>query len=119
MRRTIFMFLIKLAAGIGLSTLFWLGLQARGETAGAPVVVKEQGYVPFAGAPIDYRSENLNDPLAKLQQRLDRNEVRLEYEAGHGYLRSVLRALNISPSSQTLVFSKTSFQYPQISPEHP
>jgi len=114
------MFLIKLAAGVGLSTLFWLGLQARGETAaGAPIVVKDQGYVPFAAAPIDYRSENLNDPLARLQQRLDRGEIKLEYEPEHGYLRSVLRALNISLSSQTLVFSKTSFQYPQISPEHP
>jgi len=120
MRRSIFMFLIKLAAGVGLSTLFWLGLQARGETtSGAAIVVKEQGYVPFAGAPIDYRSGNLNDPLARLQQRLDGGEVRLEYEPEHGYLRSVLRALNISLSSQTLVFSKTSFQYPQISPEHP
>lgn len=120
MRRSILMFLVKLAAGVALSTLFWLGLQARAATGGGtPIVVKDQGYVPFAGAPIDYRSENLNDPLAKLQQRLDRGEVRLEYEPQHGYLQSVLRALNISPSSQTLVFSKTSFQYPQISPEHP
>ena len=120
MRKQIPMFLLKLATGVALSTLFWLGLQARAETAGgAPVVVKEQGYVPFAGEPINYRSEDLSDPLAKLQRRLDSGEVQLDYEPKHGYLRSVLRALNISPASQTLVFSKTSFQYPQISPEHP
>ena len=43
----------------------------------------------------------------------------MEYEPGHGYLRSVLRALGIPVNSQTLVFSKTSFQYPKISPERP
>ncbi len=88
----------------------------------APVhgqVVKNQGYLPFADAPINYRSENLSDPVAKLQAQLDRGEVKLAYEAGHGYLRSVLAALRIPVSSQTLVFSKTSFQYPKISPERP
>jgi hypothetical protein len=82
-------------------------------------VVKNQGYLPFADAPINYRSENLSDPVAKLQAQLDRGEVKLAYEAGHGYLRSVLAALRIPVSSQTLVFSKTSFQYPKISPERP
>ena len=82
-------------------------------------VIKEQGYLPFADAPIYYRSENLTDPVAKLQKELDRGAVKLEYEPGHGYLRSVLDALHVPVSSQTLVFSKTSFQYPKISPETP
>jgi len=82
-------------------------------------VVKNQGYVPFSDAPINYRSENLDDPIARLQKQLDRGEVRLEYEAGRGYLRPVLRALHVPVSSQTLVFSKTSFQFPKISPERP
>src|ERR1035438_182865 len=76
--------------------------------AGAQTVIKNQGYLPFADAPIHYRSENLNDPIAKLQKQLDGGEIALEYESGHGYLRSVLRALQVSVSSQTLVFSKTS-----------
>src|SRR5580704_16196166 len=111
---------IKVAALIAAVTVFtllglnWLAGSARGE-----VVVKNQGYLPFADAPINYRSENLSDPVAKLQQRLDSGEVKLNYEAGHGYLRSVLAALKIPISSQTLVFSKTSFQYPKISPERP
>src|SRR5271163_1491581 len=87
--------------------------------ADGQIVVKNQGYVPFGDAPINYRSENLNDPVANLQKRLDRGEVKLDYEPGHGYLRSVLRALHVPVSSQTLVFSKTSFQYPKISPEKP
>lgn len=87
--------------------------------AGGPVMVKDQGYVPFADAPIYYRSENLHDPIARLQKELDRGELALEYEPGHGYLKSVLRALRVPVSSQALVFSKTSFQYPKISPERP
>jgi hypothetical protein len=83
------------------------------------IVEKNQGYLPFADAPINYRSENLSDPVAKLQAKLDRGDVELDFEQGHGYLKAVLVALHVPISSQTLVFSKTSFQYPKISPEHP
>ncbi len=83
------------------------------------IVEKNQGYLPFADAPVNYRSENLTDPVENLQQRLDRGELKLDYEPGHGYLRAVLAALRVPVSSQTLVFSKTSFQYPKISPERP
>jgi hypothetical protein len=61
----------------------------------------------------------LSDPIAKLEKRLDSGEVKIQYEDGHGYLRSVLAALHVPVESQTLVFSKTSFQYPKISPEQP
>jgi hypothetical protein len=50
---------------------------------------------------------------------LERGEVSLDYEPQHGYLHSVLKALQVPVSSQTLVFAKTSFQFPQISPQHP
>jgi hypothetical protein len=83
------------------------------------IVVKNQGYLPFADAPINYRSESLDDPIAKLERRIQSGEVKLDYEPVHGYLRSVLDALRVPVSSQTLVFSKTSFQYPKISPERP
>lgn len=85
----------------------------------AQIAVKNQGYVPFSDAPINYRSDDLNDPIARLQKRLDRGDAKLAYEPEHGYLRSVLQELNIPIDSQTLVFSKTSFQYKKISPEHP
>jgi hypothetical protein len=88
-------------------------------TLRGPVVVRNQGYVPFSDAPIHYRSQDLDDPVARLQKKLDSGEAKLEYESGHGYLRSVLKALGIPVSSQTLVYSKTSFQYPKISPERP
>src|SRR5438046_1533188 len=74
------------------------------------VVVKTQGFVPFAEAPINYRSQSLSDPIAKLQTRLERGEVVLHHDPKYGYLKSVLDALHVPMSSQTLVFSKTSFQ---------
>jgi len=44
---------------------------------------------------------------------------RLQYEPRHGYLLSLLKALKIPLSSQTLVFSKTSLQAPLIFPSAP
>jgi hypothetical protein len=88
--------------------------------ASAQIAVKNQGYIPYSDAPIYYRSENISDPVTKLQQRLDAGDAKLTYdEQDHGYLKSVLQLLDIPVSSQTLVFSKTSFQYPKITPEHP
>ena len=46
-------------------------------------------------------------------------KTRLSFEPRHGYLLSVLKAFNIPLSSQTLVFSKTSFQAPLIFPSAP
>src|ERR1700691_4754084 len=107
-------FALKLAVTGCVFVAGWLCLSASGQIA-----VKNQGYVPFSEQPIDYRSENLTDPVALLQKRLDRGEVKLDYEPKHGYLKSVLEKLAIPIDSQTLVFSKTSFQYKKISPELP
>jgi hypothetical protein len=97
-----------------LAGLVWLVVQAYGQIA-----VRNQGYVPYSDPPINYRSEDLNDPVAKLQQQLDQGKTALQYDPRHGYLESVLKLLNVPVDSQTLVFSKTSFQYKKISPEHP
>lgn len=87
--------------------------------AEAQIAVKNQGYVPYSDAPINYRTRELHDPVAELQKQLEQGKVHLTYDKDHGYLPSVLKLLKIPVSSQTLVFSKTSFQYPKISPEHP
>ncbi|MFL6603549.1 MAG: hypothetical protein ACJ8R9_19790 [Steroidobacteraceae bacterium] len=85
----------------------------------AQIAVRNQGYIPFSDPPINYRSDDLHDPVAKLQQKLEKGAAKLEYSPEHGYLPSVLGLLQVPINSQTLVFSKTSFQYPKISPEHP
>ncbi|HHX81358.1 MAG TPA: hypothetical protein GX696_00055 [Pseudomonadaceae bacterium] len=68
---------------------------------------------------IDYPSPALDNPVARLQEKLASGEVTLEYTEPFGYLESLLEALGISPDSQTLVFSKTSLQYPQIDASRP
>lgn len=87
--------------------------------AWAQIAVRNQGYIPFSDEPINYRSNDLSDPVAVLQKRLQAGTASLEFEKDHGYLKSVLKLLDVPIDSQTLVFSKTSFQYPKISPEHP
>src|SRR5262245_3878098 len=88
--------------------------------AHAQIAVRNQGYIPYSDAPIYYRSDDIDDPVARLQKRIEQGTAKLEYDAkDHGYLKSVLELLDVPVSSQTLVFSKTSFQYPKISPEHP
>jgi hypothetical protein len=116
-----FSFVLLLSA-LACGVLVWIGQgAAKGESA-APaghIVEKNQGFLPFADPPINYRSSELNDPVAKLEKRLERGELKLHYDSRHGYLKSVLDALHISVSSQTLVFSKTSFQFPEINPAAP
>jgi hypothetical protein len=101
-----------------LAVATWWGSSLSAQTPTQPVI-KQQGFVPFSDAPIHYRSEALDDPIARLQKRLDSGEIKLTYEPKHGYLGAVLAALGVPLSSQTLVFSKTSFQYPNISPQRP
>src|SRR5262245_3623126 len=56
-----------------------------------------------------YRGRPLDNAITRLQEKIDRGEIALEYDAyGTGYLRALLRALDIDADSQLLVFSKTS-----------
>lgn len=68
---------------------------------------------------IAYTKTAPTDPVARLQRRIDSGEVKLKADPRLGYLPAILRALNISTSSQSLVFSKTSFQFTQIAPSRP
>ena len=66
-----------------------------------------------------FRPEQTDDPIDSLAQRIQADKTVLNYDEAHGYLSAVLRELNVPVSSQTLVFSKSSFQLSQISPETP
>jgi hypothetical protein len=63
--------------------------------------------------PISYSRTAPTDPVARLDSST------LAHEPGLGYLRSFLTALDIPATSQTLVFSKTSFQRQRIGPRTP
>jgi hypothetical protein len=68
---------------------------------------------------IAYSKTPTTDPIALLQRKMDSGEVTLESVPRLGYLPSILKALNIPTSSQSLVFSKTSFQFTLIVPKQP
>jgi hypothetical protein len=69
--------------------------------------------------PINYSTAPANNPIARLQERLDAGQATLSYDEKFGYLRSLLRELHVTESSQMLVFSKTSFQRDRIAPRTP
>src|SRR5437016_6264085 len=54
--------------------------------------------------------------IARLQQKIDAGEIKLQFDEKNGYLRSLLSELKIPVESQILVYSKTSFQRDLISP---
>ncbi|MEY4931981.1 MAG: hypothetical protein RLZZ403_301 [Pseudomonadota bacterium] len=66
-----------------------------------------------------YSSAALANPVARLQERLARGDQKLEFSGNRGYLDSLLKALGIDPSSQLLVYSKSSLQKALISPARP
>ena len=78
-----------------------------------------RGQVDYEEAPIKYSTSPVDDPVARLQANIDMGRATLRFEPEHGYLESVLSALGIPVSSQTLVFSKTSFQRRLINPRTP
>ena len=69
---------------------------------------------------VAYNKTPLDDAVTRLAKRIDKGEVKLDYiPGGLGYLPSLLKNLNINADSQMLVFTKTSFQAPLISPRSP
>jgi len=57
--------------------------------------------------------------VSRLDRRLASGDATLTFDPASGYLRSVLDALDVPIESQLLVYSKTSFQAPRISPANP
>jgi hypothetical protein len=74
---------------------------------------------PFDEDTIAYSKTKSAGPIAKLQECLDKGEKQLKRDDKFDYLLSLLENLGVKPSSQMLVFSKTSFQRERIDPKHP
>jgi hypothetical protein len=92
--------------------------------AGMPVGIALAGLsgsylLPIDHEAIQYSKAPVDDVIGRLQRRIDSGQVKLQSDDNFGYLRSVLRALDVPESSQVLVFSKTSFQAPRIAPRTP
>lgn len=69
--------------------------------------------------PILYSKTEPRNRVTDLIAAIESGEIALEQEGEQGYLRSLLKHLEIPESSQVLVFSKTSLQVQHISPRNP
>ena len=77
-------------------------------------------YIPLDHPAIQYAQATGEDPMARLDKKIDAGQVKLDYAAkGFGYLPALLKNLDINVDSQVLVFSKTSIQAKHISPATP
>ena len=88
-------------------------VRAQGDFQGATHVM------PFDEDTIAYSKAKEGGPIATLQERINKGEVKLPFDEKFGYLPALLEALQIQSNSQMLVFSKTSFQRERISPRAP
>ena len=73
----------------------------------------------FERAPILYSETASHDRIQLLQAKIAANDVTLDWSDTHGWLPSLLKQLEVPPTSQALVFSKTSLQIDRISPKQP
>src|ERR1700689_4038763 len=80
----------------------------------------EHRWIPIEDPAIQYGDLPVDDAVFRLGKQIESGNVKLEYASnGLGYLPSLLKSLNVNVDSQVLVFSKTSFQLPKISPWTP
>ena len=68
---------------------------------------------------IQYYKTPADNRVSRLAASLESGHAALHYDRDHGYLPALLERLDVPVSSQTLVFSKTSFQAARISPRLP
>lgn len=88
---------------------------AAGDTSALPAPVSYDRTFPAVG----YAGNATHNPVARLLEKLRRNELQLVSTSPRGYFDSVLAALDIDASSQLLVFSRTSLQASYISSRTP
>lgn len=73
----------------------------------------------FETEPIKYSEGKPDNVISRMQKKLDDGSVKLKFHDEFGYLPAVLDALKVPTSTQSLVFSKTSFQRQRIAPRTP
>jgi len=101
----------RITYGLVLLALVW---------AGAVSAQRRDAFVASRDhASIRYSTVENSNAAAALNQRLHAGTATLKFEPVHGYLKSLLDALNVPVESQSLVFSQTSFQGPRINYRNP
>ncbi len=88
--------------------------------AGHDTITEETSILPIDHPAIQYAKAELQAPVSRLDRDLESGKAKLEFSPdGFGWLPSLLKHLDLNVDSQMLVFSKTSFQAPKISPRAP
>jgi hypothetical protein len=72
----------------------------------------------FEKDPVNYTAGTPDNVVTRLQAAIDGGEKSLRFEDQFGYLRDVLKELDVPESSQMLTFLKSSLQRPLISPKN-
>jgi len=82
--------------------------------------LEDTDHIPLDNKAIRYSEVPDTDPVARLQERLNKGDVSLAYQPGDlGYLPALLKLLDLNTDSQVLVFAQTSAQSAKISPRRP
>ncbi|MFP6854885.1 MAG: hypothetical protein VB980_03815 [Opitutales bacterium] len=79
----------------------------------------EPEYPGFREPPHDYQKRIPTDVFTRIKDDLQTGKIKLDQSSEKACVESLLRSLEISPSSQLLVFSTTSLQLSRISPANP
>jgi hypothetical protein len=100
------------------------------DSAAPPTQRSDNSAAESADAPADFRYDREYpaigyaqrvpvDPLSRIAGQINDGSVTLSFDAQRGYLDAVLDALDIDPSSQVLVFSRTSLQVEGVTAASP
>jgi hypothetical protein len=100
--------------GLGLWALGFGWLEAQGTGS-----IESTFFDGVAHPAIGYGVRPADDPVARLAEALGTGKAQLEFDRGSGYLRSLLRALDVDTDTQLAVFSRTSLQSFVIRPNNP
>ena len=77
------------------------------------------GQLEYEREPINYSKTQPDDAISRLKAKIEDGSLKLTFDDDHGWLKSLLKELKVLPSSQTLVFSKSSLQRNRITPRRP
>lgn len=91
--------------------------RSQGDPAPRPIPFEER--IPYGAPPVDYESDAADDAGARLARKLADGSVRFAWHEGRGWLPSLLEALEVPVSSQSLVFSKTALNPHLVGPKNP
>jgi len=78
-----------------------------------------QSFNEYGQSPHNYWGSELGDPMSELLKRVSKGKITLDEKPGIALVRRLLEELQISESSQILVFSRTSLQRGVVSPTNP